>query len=599
VVTSIEPSVPMKWRLLGAAIGLAMIALWAAACSSSPGSKVVEEDGLIEVDAADVEAGDGEVHDDLLDLPPDVVSPDGVSPDVLPETTEEVIEVPDVVVMQGVIGAACTEPGQCTSGLCATILPGGYCTQGCDLQGCPSGSVCREVNGFPFCLQACGSKDECRSGYSCIDGACNIACRNLFDCADGKQCIDGVCAYPPPNLGTGATCQYSRQCISGVCLRPEDGGVCAGPCPCTLADWTCRPLLPVDSDTPMQVCGPGGTFTATELTITGGNPRRFNVGSDVVSFMIVAEASTRDGYLWIENLRRPNGTLAAGSLDLYGTGFTAPFRSTINSGHGSLVFPQNADPALQLMSGEWSFDVGRYASNIDRVRVFLKRGTGSVAGASFDVNIFIAQGAVSGLSATTAPSNTYMQTVLNGARQNYFGPRNVVLGQVRYYDLPNTYAVLDNADEMYEMFANRSTVGVNGAINVFFVRDLRGDLSGAAGVAGGIPGPVGVNGTGGSGVVVQAQSSTAMTTDIMVHELGHYFGFYHVTEISRNANNQQVNDVIADTPNCPTPVGEFSYHTYHDCMSNVMFPVVLTGTGVVQSFSSTQGQIMRLNPRGR
>jgi hypothetical protein len=88
----------------------------------------------------------------------------------------------------------------------------------------------------------------------------------------------------------------------------------------------------------------------------------------------------------------------------------------------------------------------------------------------------------------------------------------------------------------------------NSAINVFFV----GDIMPRAGSeplaeAGGIPGPMGMHGTGGSGIVVAADmmGSSEDLGRTLAHELGHYLGLFHTSEA-----NGCVRDVLGDTPEC-------------------------------------------------
>ena len=75
----------------------------------------------------------------------------------------------------------------------------------------------------------------------------------------------------------------------------------------------------------------------------------------------------------------------------------------------------------------------------------------------------------------------------------------------------------------------------------------------------------------------------------MTHELGHFIGFYHVTEVFG-----QLNDVVSDTAECSTPPAQL--RNYDRCMDNVMFPILLSGTGINQNLSTVQGRVGRLNP---
>src|SRR5690606_12848550 len=130
-----------------------------------------------------------------------------------------------------------------------------------------------------------------------------------------------------------------------------------------------------------------------------------------------------------------------------------------------------------------------------------------------------------------------------------------------------------------DMRANAS-IGEPGGIDIFLVRDVLGDN--AAGIAGGIPGPVGVQGTGGSGVVVELYDWPSASGDNMTHEIGHFLSFYHITEAQF-----PINDVLADTPPCSrTPYELLNSGQYDPCMDNIMFPVLITGAGVTQELSN-------------
>lgn len=85
------------------------------------------------------------------------------------------------------IGGACTTNGACgTGGLCLTgaRFPGGYCTQDCVSDSCPSGSACysNDQGATAYCFVTCTPSDSntqgsCRTGYRCVsDGAGNGAC---------------------------------------------------------------------------------------------------------------------------------------------------------------------------------------------------------------------------------------------------------------------------------------------------------------------------------------------------------------------------------------------------------------------------------------
>ncbi len=90
----------------------------------------------------------------------------------------------------------------------------------------------------------------------------------------------------------------------------------------------------------------------------------------------------------------------------------------------------------------------------------------------------------------------------------------------------------------------------NSAVNIFFVADIQARTNDGdpEAEAGGIPGPLGMHGTGGSGIVVAADMMAGNPNALgrtLAHELGHYLGLFHTSEA-----DGCVRDVLADTPEC-------------------------------------------------
>lgn len=95
----------------------------------------------------------------------------------------------------------------------------------------------------------------------------------------------------------------------------------------------------------------------------------------------------------------------------------------------------------------------------------------------------------------------------------------------------------------------RLSVGVRG-VPVFFVRQLEG---GPIGLAGGVPAPMGLPGTPGSGLALAYDvlgpgggAGELTLGRALAHELGHYLGLWHTTE-----RVGVVLDPLEDTPICP------------------------------------------------
>jgi hypothetical protein len=95
-----------------------------------------------------------------------------------------------------------------------------------------------------------------------------------------------------------------------------------------------------------------------------------------------------------------------------------------------------------------------------------------------------------------------------------------------------------------------SAGAANSAINLFFVADMeqRGNDGDPEAEAGGIPGPLGMQGTGASGIAIatnmMANEPQALGRTL-AHEIAHYLGLFHTSE-----SNGVVLDPLDDTPEC-------------------------------------------------
>jgi hypothetical protein len=91
------------------------------------------------------------------------------------------------------------------------------------------------------------------------------------------------------------------------------------------------------------------------------------------------------------------------------------------------------------------------------------------------------------------------------------------------------------------------------AINLFFIQDFSDEV-GTLGVAGGLPGPLGIVGIDGSGVMLTVDGhtrfngslNTEMLGETMAHEVGHQMGLFHTTEADGTTLES-----LEDTPDCP------------------------------------------------
>jgi hypothetical protein len=204
------------------------------------------------------------------------------------------------------------------------------------------------------------------------------------------------------------------------------------------------------------------------------------------------------------------------------------------------------------------------------VRVLLKvRDGGSVRDGRLTLNLHLAPNVYGPLTATNAHESPYIEDIVDRLRALYERQCNVTVGEVRFFDLDSTFGVIGSEDELHRMFETVTAGAPHASANIFVVRDLSGVAEWVAGIAGGLPGPPGVRGTPASGVAIATQENGRIAGDTLSHEIGHFFGLFHPTEM-----NGATQDPISDTPTCsfepedPWSMGRCA------TISNVMFPTL-------------------------
>jgi hypothetical protein len=110
------------------------------------------------------------------------------------------------------------------------------------------------------------------------------------------------------------------------------------------------------------------------------------------------------------------------------------------------------------------------------------------------------------------------------------------------------------------------------------------DLAYTSGHAGGTPGPPGVFQTAASCVVAERLGGGRNTGILAAHELGHFLGLRHTTELDGTA------DPIGDTPVCPSETPLQNCPDYR----NLMFPRFPLDPNL--RLTPTQIDVIRRNP---
>jgi hypothetical protein len=205
---------------------------------------------------------------------------------------------------------------------------------------------------------------------------------------------------------------------------------------------------------------------------------------------------------------------------------------------------------------------------------------------------------VPGLNARTADSDPDFKEMLRFFDET-LSVADMALGRVRYFDvsgdIEDEFKIIRTENEVFELMRLSRAPGQSiedlRSVNVFFVRGFAGSLFSVLGVAPGIPAMMGVHGQVGTGLIFSAENlggtqGNRLVGQVLAHELGHYLGLAHTTELSGTV------DWLEDTPWC-TDIRRERLENCPD-YDNLMFPIASFRDRV--ALSDDQVFILRANP---
>jgi hypothetical protein len=441
----------------------------------------------------------------------------------------------------GMIGDHCSDRGDCTNALqCvdSTCVPKCQRAPDCgDGYSCDADGTCRAATGQLG--DACSSEVDCAAGLACeIDGTAtdmhgHLAASCVMENAGrpaGDLCVhDGDCRNGTCALGHCIDlCADTRDCGAGTAcaLIPRveaSGAMFAG---CLQSHGALRFSLPVHGPTDfvaLPIPGPFGSFST-------------EVARAVAVTFAVSDPTQAVG---ATHVTAPDGT-AVVTDQKFGdpVHYADPVRHQLLLGQSVLAMPSSPD--TPLLPGVYEISVasqtvnGTPGSATPSVTAVLKLDSSVILDLHFYFLNFDEHPCLDAfggqLDAATASTKSFFQSDYLGQLRTVFAHAGVALGTITYEDLRN-HPDLDglNAANASALFALGShAVG----INVFFVRTL--SPVGLQALAP-TPGPAGLAGTPGSGIVIGADTlcyrSWPEVARLTAHELARYMGLYDNVEI--------------------------------------------------------------------
>ncbi|MCB9556378.1 MAG: hypothetical protein H6707_09770 [Deltaproteobacteria bacterium] len=455
---------------------------------------------------------------------------------------------------------ACKQDGECASDL---RCQDGKCVARCKVKAdCLPGFVCDTASGQCKAApggamgESCTSSAKCATSY-CLPGRklCSIKCQGTADCPTGYRCaletydsngdtkLDAGAAACIPERGqgnAGDSCAVDADCASDHCYNGWCAEACVGDGDCGNLNCAETTLLLPGALPKFHICLPKNAVTVgRDLgTFNSGAVVAIDVPSSATSMIVTTDASDPSAIALISQAISPKGTVVsevgASRCDEY----AQTLRYAPDAGVASLYISNTS--RYKLEPGIYTFKLAASKNVPIRLRVSMRladtpRGSVDIAWLFLNLSNTCVPG--SRLSAASAPSHSWL-TKIRSSMAAILGKANISIGKQTFHDI-NAAALdvvdISNTDRSDLDALFQLTKGLTGrTIPIFVVRDIRiTDLQGTVlGIAGGVPGPVGIHGTSHSGVALSAKTACFSRFGYdpghtLAHEIGHFLGLHH------------------------------------------------------------------------
>lgn len=356
----------------------------------------------------------------------------------------------------------------------------------------------------------------------------------------------------------------------------------------------------VDADAaPAKVPLPDSA-TVVDLGLrTTGELVTFPIPAGTLGFQLVVQAPDEDALVRIDRLVSPSGQVLFEEGKPRGT----ELPTAEGFGWATAAVPQSdVYSKSPVESGVFSAKVfGEVSGRVLRVSLVLqKTKDGFFHGGELDLHVYVPKGLMLSqpglrheVTAQGAAVDDALQARIDAFYELLDALVGVQRGAVSYHGIGARFTSVLDEPSLRAAFQETRVTPAGQALHVVFTNDL-GE---ALGVAPAIPGFAVTTGTSMSAIAVTQYEDSSPEVDAftMLHEMGHFAGLSHTTEINfdtTDAGGPPYYDPLADTPRCN---GGVTAENALDCPDyrNVMFPTGDQSTGLL---STGQERVLRGSP---
>ena len=433
-------------------------------------------------------------------------------------------------------------------------------------------------------LAGCGSADPIADLEDVVPPDCQLDA----DCGDGEAC------WINPIANTSScvpACEVDADCDGDlVCRTMFETRACVEPLE------EAPPPPPERDDNPGLPQAPGDVACA-DGPVNGTIDIPFQVAAGTRSTMIVP-FSTDGGPVRPRSWELPDGSIV---FDNGQAGFLGVTSSLLGN-TAPLFLPQSPILEELLVPGTHVYSVD---ADTDQLCAYIVSEDATV-GTELDLNLhFVGLG---DLDAASAAGDDDLLLALQTLDEIY-ADAGITVGNIRVNDAPaavaDEFAIIDERAQLDALMATSEPPGPSDdellSVNVFLVAAIDIENSGVIGISQGLPGPAGLHGSTGSGVVLTSEFlrlgsannpalGAELTGVVMAHEIGHWLGLFHTSELAGG-----VQDPIQDTPGCDGIAQLLDAGNLGACpdVDNLMFPVA---SATARTLTPQQGGVLVANP---